>query len=129
MNGKLNRPVQEIKNILIIDDNQSISHLLSRFLNLKKIEHTISNSGQNGLNLIRQNKFDAILLDLSMPDFSGYDIIDSLEKEGRLKDENIFIFTASSIEKIVEENMLKRGIISCIKKPIRVDELLKLLGI
>jgi len=129
MNGKLNRPVQEIKNILIIDDNQSISHLLSRFLNLKKIEHTISNSGQNGLNLIRQNKFDAILLDLNMPDFSGYDIIDSLEKEGRLKDENIFIFTASSIEKIVEENMLKRGIISCIKKPIRVDELLKLLGI
>src|SRR3989338_2502453 len=129
MNGKLNRPVQEIKNILLIDDNQSISHLLSRFLNLKKIEHTISNSGQNGLNLIRQNKFDAILLDLSMPDFSGYDIIDSLEKEGRLKDENIFIFTASSIEKIVEENMLKRGIISCIKKPIRVDELLKLLGI
>jgi len=129
MNGKLNRPVQEIKNILIIDDNQSISNLLSRFLNLKKIEHTISNSGQNGLNLIRQNKFDAILLDLSMPDFSGYDIIDSLEKEGRLKDENIFIFTASSIEKIVEENMLKRGIISCIKKPIRVDELLKLLGI
>ena len=129
MNGKLNRPVQEIKNILIIDDNQSISNLLSRFLNLKKIEHTISNSGQNGLNLIRQNKFDAILLDLSMPDFSGYDVIDSLEKEGRLKDENIFIFTASSIEKIVEENMLKRGIISCIKKPIRVDELLKLLGI
>jgi len=129
MNGKLNRPVQEIKNILIIDDNQSISNLLSRFLNLKKIEHTISNSGQNGLNLIRQNKFDAILLDLNMPDFSGYDIIDSLEKEGRLKDENIFIFTASSIEKIVEENMLKRGIISCIKKPIRVDELLKLLGI
>ena len=129
MNGKLNRPVQEIKNILIIDDNQSISNLLSRFLNLKKIEHTISNSGQNGLNLIRQNKFDAILLDLNMPDFSGYDIIDSLEKEGRLKDENIFIFTASSIEKIDEENMLKRGIISCIKKPIRVDELLKLLGI
>ena len=129
MNGKLNRPVQEIKNILIIDDNQSISKLLSRFLNLKGIVHTISNSGQNGLNLIRQNKFDAILLDLNMPDFSGYDIIDSLEKEGRLKDENIFIFTASSIEKIVEENMLKRGIISCIKKPIRVDELLKLLGI
>ena len=129
MNGKLNRPVQEIKNILIIDDNQSISKLLSRFLNLKGVEHTISNSGQNGLNLIRQSKFDAILLDLNMPDFSGYDIIDSLEKEGRLKDENIFIFTASSIEKLDEENMLKRGIISCIKKPIRVDELLKLLGI
>lgn len=129
MNGKLNRPVQEIKNILIIDDNQSISKLLSRFLNLKNIEHIISSSGQNGLNLIRQGKFDAILLDLSMPDFSGYDVIDSLEKEGKIKDENIFIFTASNIEKLEEENLLKRGIVGCVRKPIRIDELLKLLGI
>lgn len=129
VNGKLNRPVQEIKNILIIDDNQSISKLLSRFLNLKNIEHTISSSGQNGLSLIRQSKFDVILLDLNMPDFSGYDVIDSLEKEGRIKDENIFIFTASNIEKSEEENLLKRGIVGCVRKPIRVDELLKLLGI
>lgn len=129
MIGKLNRPVQEIKNILIIDDNQSISKLLSRFLNLKGIEHTISSNGQNGLSLIRQGKFDVILLDINMPDFSGYDVIDSLEKEGRLKDENIFLFTASNIEKSEEENLLKRGIIGCAKKPIRVDELLKLIGI
>lgn len=129
MIGKLNRPVQEIKNVLIIDDNQSISKLLSRFLNLKGIEHTISSNGQNGLSLIRQGKFDIILLDINMPDFSGYDVIDSLEKEGRLKDENIFLFTASNIEKSEEENLLKRGILGCAKKPIRVDELLKLIGI
>jgi len=126
---KFNRQVQEIKNILIIDDNQSISNLLSRFLNLKNIEHTISSSGQNGLSLIRQGRFDVILLDLNMPNFSGYDVIDSLEKEGRVKDENIFVFTATNIEKSEEENLLKRGILSCVKKPIRVDELLKLIGI
>lgn len=129
MDGKFNRPIEKIKNILIIDDNQSISKLLSRFLNLKNIEHTISSNGQNGLSLIRQGKFDVILLDINMPDFSGYDVIDSLEKEGRLKDENIFLFTASNIEKSEEENLLKRGIIGCAKKPIRVDELLKLIGI
>ena len=129
MNGKFNRPIQEVKNILIIDDNQSITKLLSRFLNLKGVEHIISSNGQNGLSLIRQGKFDVILLDLNMPDFSGYDVIDSLEKEGRIKDENIFIFTASNIEKSEEENLLKRGIVGCIKKPIRVDELLKLIGI
>ena len=81
MNGKFNRPIQEVKNILIIDDNQSITKLLSRFLNLKGVEHIISSNGQNGLSLIRQGKFDVILLDLNMPDFSGYDVIDSLEKE------------------------------------------------
>ena len=129
MNEKFNRPVQVIKNILVIDDNESITKLLARFLKLKGIEHTISGNGQNGLNLIRQGKFDVILLDINMPDFSGYDVIDSLEKEGRLKDENIFLFTASNLDKTEEENLLKRGIIGCAKKPIRVDELLKLIGI
>lgn len=129
MNGKFNRPIQKVKNILVIDDNQSITKLLSRFLNLKGIEHTISSNGQNGLSLIRQGKFDVILLDLTMPDFSGYDVVDSLEKEGRLKDENIFLFTAAYLEKSEEENLLKRGIIGCVKKPIRIDELLKLIGI
>jgi len=129
VNRKFNRPIQEIKNILIIDDNQSISNLLSRFLNLKNIEHTISSSGQNGLSLIRQGRFDVILLDLNMPNFSGYDVIDSLEKERRVKDENIFVFTATNIEKSEEENLLKRGILSCVSKPIRVNELLNLIGI
>lgn len=129
MSIKFNRSIQEIKNILIIDDNQSITKLLSRFLNMKDVKHTIASTGQNGLSLIKQGNFDVVLLDLNMPSFSGYDVIDSLEKEGKLKDENIFVFTATNIEKSEEENLLKRGIMGCVKKPIRVSELLKLIGV
>lgn len=129
MSIKFNRSIQEIKNILIIDDNQSITKLLSRFLNMTDVKHTIVNTGQNGLSLIKQGNFDVVLLDLNMPSFSGYDVIDSLEKEGKLKDENIFVFTATNIEKSEEENLLKRGIMGCVKKPIRVSELLKLIGV
>lgn len=129
MSIKFNRSIQEIKNILIIDDNQSITKLLSRFLNMTDVKHTIVNTGQNGLSLIKQGNFDVVLLDLNMPSFSGYDVIDSLEKEGKLKDENIFVFTATNIEKSEEENLLKRGIMGCVKKPIRVNELLKLIGV
>ena len=129
MSIKFNRSIQEIKNILIIDDNPSITKLLSRFLNMTDVKHTIVNTGQNGLSLIKQGNFDVVLLDLNMPSFSGYDVIDSLEKEGKLKDENIFVFTATNIEKSEEENLLKRGIMGCVKKPIRVNELLKLIGV
>lgn len=129
MSIKFNRSIQEIKNILIIDDNPSITKLLSRFLNMTDVKHTIASTGQNGLSLIKQGNFDVVLLDLNMPSFSGYDVIDSLEKEGKLKDENIFVFTATNIEKSEEENLLKRGIMGCVKKPIRVNELLKLIGV
>ena len=117
------------KKILIIDDNQSIIKLLSRFLDLKNVEHVEVTNGQNGLNLIRQKKFDAILLDLNMPEFSGFDVIDVLEKEGKIKDENIFVFTASNISTPTEDELIKRGVKACIRKPIRVDELLTMIGV
>ena len=125
---KMEQTTTEPKNILIIDDNQSIGKLLSRFLDLKGIDHTEVTNGQNGLTLIRQKKFDAILLDVTMPKFSGFDVVDSLEKEGRLKDENIFMFTASSITQSEEDDLIKRGVRGCIKKPIRINELLTIIG-
>lgn len=129
MTSVFNRPIAKISNILIIDDNESITTLLSRFLTMKGIKYTISSTGQNGLNLIRQNSYDVILLDLTMPSFSGYDVIDSLEKDETLKTNNIFLFTASHISPLDESELLKRGILCCIKKPTRIDELLKIIGI
>jgi CheY-like chemotaxis protein len=35
----------------------------------------VINTGQEGLDMIRAEKFDLILLDLAMPEFSGYDVI------------------------------------------------------
>ncbi|MCH7967448.1 MAG: response regulator [Nitrosopumilus sp.] len=117
-----------LKEILIIEDNQSIISLLSRFFDLKKIPHTEATNGQNGLNLIRQKKFSVILLDINMPEFTGYDVIDALEKEGKLKDENIFIFTATSISESEESDLKKRGILGCIRKPIQINQLLTMIG-
>jgi two-component system, OmpR family, response regulator len=54
------------------------------------------NDGQKGLDCIRNEKFDLVLLDLAMPEFSGIDVIKSLKEEGAIESKNIDIFTASS---------------------------------
>jgi DNA-binding response OmpR family regulator len=72
--------------VLIVDDNQDTTCMLSEFLKAKGLENIIANDPLAGLDLIKEENYDAILLDISMPEFSGIDIIDSLEREKILQD-------------------------------------------
>lgn len=65
-------------NILVVDDNKSITDSLEKYLKIKGHNVGICNEGSEGLEFIRDNKWDKILLDLSMPEFSGLDIIETL---------------------------------------------------
>ena len=111
--------------ILLIDDNESMTKALSKFLLAKGYENMVSNGGREGLKLIQEEKFDKIFLDLSMPEFSGYDVLDSLEKNGNIKELKIIVFTAAAISDAEIEEFKKRGIFSFLKKPVKLDELLK----
>ena len=61
------------------------------------------NNGREGLERIRNDKFDLVLLDLAIPDFSGRDVIKSLHQDGFIKSKNIVIFTASSDQIILND--------------------------
>ncbi|MCH8915936.1 MAG: response regulator transcription factor [Thaumarchaeota archaeon] len=111
--------------ILIIDDNQDITEMLSRYLSVKGFDCVTTNDGLNGLNLIKKEKYDTVFLDISMPDFGGMDVIAALEKENMLKDQRIVIFTASSITNEQLQTLLEKdGVESCLKKPVQLSELI-----
>ena len=111
--------------ILLIDDNKSMTTAICKAIELKGHQCKPSNDGLEGLKLIQEQKFDKILLDLAMPEFSGYDIIDSLEKSGKIKELKIIVLTASSISEGKIEELKRKGIVSFLKKPVKLDELLK----
>jgi len=111
--------------ILMIDDNEKISKMLSTFLRLNGNECVIANKGKTGLSLIEEQKFDVVLLDLAMPDFSGYDVIDALEKNDNLKQNKIIVFTASNIPQEKLDELISRGVKDYILKPADLDELLE----
>jgi len=110
--------------ILVIDDNKSITSSLEKYLKIKGYEVSVCNDGYDGLELIQNGEWDKVLLDLSMPECSGLDIIENLEKNNLLKDKNIFLFTASSVPDYVLEKLLKKdGIKTCLKKPISLAKI------
>jgi len=111
--------------VLLIEDNETLSKMMAKYFRIKKVDCTVLNDGAEGLEQILDQKHDVVLLDLAMPDVSGYDIIDELEKKGKLKEIKIIILTASSISDLDLVNMQKRGIRACLRKPIDLDQLYK----
>lgn len=116
-----------MKKILLIDDNKDITTQISKFLRIKEYECMEANSGQNGLELIFNSKFDFVLLDLSMPEFSGFDVIKQLEDKNLLKTFTLIVLTASQINSETREELHKKNI-KILEKPIELKELMFLLN-
>ncbi len=111
--------------ILIIDDNKDVTDLLSIFFKKKGFDSFATNDPKKGLELIKEKKYDTILLDIHMPEFSGIDIIEALEREKILKDQKIHIFSAVSFTTNQIQDLLnKEGIQGRLKKPVQFNQLL-----
>jgi CheY-like chemotaxis protein len=109
--------------LLVIDDNHEITEAITFYCSAEKdIDCQVVNDGQEGLERIRNDKFDLILLDVTMPDFSGKDVIESLKQDELIESTNIVIFTASSNQRLFDE-MKNSGVKEVFKKPCSIDDL------
>jgi DNA-binding response OmpR family regulator len=111
-------------NVLIIDDNEQITKMISSFLDMSNHDCTVVNDGKEGLELIKTKQFDSIVLDLAMPEFDGYEILDTLQKEDPSQIPKIIILTASSVSIETVRKFKELGVSSCLQKPVDIDQLL-----
>ncbi len=111
--------------ILGIDDNQDLLDLCDVALSSEGHEYTTIDNGKEGLQAIKDKKFDLVLLDLSMPDFSGEDVIDALVKEGIMDKQKIIVFTASTATQKEYGPLLEKGVHSIITKSVDIDILIE----
>lgn len=112
--------------LLLIDDNEEITEVVSFYCESKNIECDVINEGKKGLDSIQDEKYDLILLDLAMPEFSGLDLINSLKEEGSIESKNIVIFTASSNRRLLDE-IKDSGIKEILKKPCSLNDLVAMI--
>lgn len=108
--------------VLLVDDNTEIREVLSLYFEHENIDYELIDNGTEGLEYIRKNHFDLILLDLAMPQFSGVDVIQTLKNEGIFESRNIVIFTASSDSKLLEK-LRNNGAKEIFKKPCSLNDL------
>ncbi len=111
--------------ILGIDDNQDLLDLCDVALSSEGHEYTAIDNGKEGVQAIKDKKFDLVLLDLSMPDFSGEDVLDAIVKEGIMDKQKIIIFTAAAATRKEFVPLLEKGAHSIMTKPLDIDDLIE----
>ncbi len=60
--------------ILVIDDDSAVTDLLSLLLKSQGFDVTATNNSTEGLNLVRENQPDLVVLDLMMPEIDGWEV-------------------------------------------------------
>lgn len=82
------------KKVLVIDDDQSMSGTMQRKFQKIGFAAQRAGDGEEGLDIMRKERFDCILLDLQMPRKNGFEVL--RERGSTLNaDTPVFVFTAS----------------------------------
>lgn len=114
--------MKEIYNILVIDDSSTALLLMEYALNEEGYKTQTASNVNDALLYLKQNTPDLVLLDLSMPEISGYDFL-KMRKELHLADTPIIVVSAFDADDTIRET-LSLGAIDFISKPIHIDTLL-----
>jgi len=106
--------------ILVADDESSIRRTIKDILEFEKYEVELASNGLEAYEIFEANDFDAVLLDIKMPEMDG---IDALEKMMRIKDVPVIMISGhGTIETAVEA--IKKGAYDFIVKPPDLNRLL-----
>jgi len=67
--------------ILIIEDEPKVALFIKKGLEENSFKADIANNGVNGLEMIKKGNYDALILDLNLPDLSGYAVCENIRKD------------------------------------------------
>jgi DNA-binding response OmpR family regulator len=95
----------EAKKILIVDDEPDIVTLTEKFLELEHYETIPCINGNEALQIIEQEhkNIALVLLDLMMPNISGYEILKSIKSNEKYKKILVVLFTVKSFTEDVQK--------------------------
>lgn len=114
--------MKTIKRILYVEDDEDTAEAVRLILSRAGFEADLASTGKEGIKKAENGHFDLILLDIMLPDMSGWDIFKSLKKR---KNNSKIIFLSVipiSVERKVE--LKKSGVSDYITKPFDKEDLI-----
>ncbi len=113
-----------MKKILIVDDEPNIVMSLEYTFKKNNFEVFIARDGQEALDILKNALPDIIILDVMMPNVDGYDTLEQIKENDRLKDTKVIFLSAKNKEKDIERG-LALGADLYMTKPFSVKKLVE----
>jgi DNA-binding NtrC family response regulator len=106
--------------VLLVDDEEEFVETLAERMRNRGMDVATSNSGGDALDLIDQEPYDVVVLDLQMPGMDGLEALARIKK--RKPDIQVVLLTGhATVQKSVEA--MKQGALEFIEKPVDLSKL------
>ncbi|HHH83354.1 MAG TPA: response regulator [Chloroflexi bacterium] len=116
---------EQSKRVVCIEDEPEMIDLVRLILGRKGFEVIGANGGIEGLEIVRKERPDLVLLDLMMPDMDGWEVYQQMKADESLREIPVVVVTAKaqSIDKVLGLHIAK--VDDYITKPFGPQELLE----
>jgi CheY-like chemotaxis protein/signal transduction histidine kinase len=85
------------KRLLIVEDNPAEQLSIRELLGSDDIDVTVADTGAKALELVSQESFDCVVLDLRLPDMTGFDILERMRDIPEVSDLPVVVFTGKEL--------------------------------
>ncbi len=109
--------------VLVVDDEKKLTDMIAEALKQFPIFKTVicSYDGQDAMRKLTNQKFDIVLLDLSMPKLDGLDVLSHLNEEAKLARTKVIIISGGFTPENISE--AKNFTNHFLAKPFKIDDL------
>src|SRR5437764_5907101 len=88
--------------LLVVDDNSMNRIMLSRYITKLGYQATLAENGRQALEKLQAEPFDLVLLDVQLPEMDGYQLLEQLKADPRLRDIPVIMISAvEELESVV----------------------------
>jgi len=116
--------VEGLLKVLVVEDNIINQVIASSFLKKWGMTVAIANDGKEALDMIQENQFDLVLMDLQMPVMDGYEATQTIRSYSDTYFKTVPIFALSASAMLEEkEKAMKYGFSDFVTKPFQPQEL------
>ncbi|KQY41429.1 MULTISPECIES: response regulator [Rhizobium/Agrobacterium group] len=112
---------QRVHRVLIVEDNQIQRDAVAKLLTSHDVETMVAGTAAECLQLLKEQTFDCMVLDLSLPDASGYSLLETLSKETAYAFPPVIVYTGRVLS-ADDEQQLRRYSKSIIIKGAKSPE-------
>ena len=109
------------RQLLVVEDDPAEQMSVSELLGHTDVEITTAATGAEALEKLRAGTFDCVVLDLKLPDMSGFELLAEVQKEPKLRETPIIVFTGRELSDS-EESELRKKAKSIVLKGVRSPE-------
>lgn len=103
-------------NLLVVDDDPDLLLLLRKMLARIGASARTAETGEAGLEMLKSDDFDLLVLDLMLPDMDGYEVLQQVRANSRYDDMPVLILSARADEQAISKAM-SLGADSYLTKP------------